>query len=292
MNHSPFFSERGHHPKLAALLLGLGLLAPGAAFAQPSAKETEKANEIFEQSFEEMSERSPTELSRLGSKKFQDRWDDLSPWEPRARYLVSKRYADQARKLDASSLDEETALSLKLFLRQEEMERKALEFADYDYPVNQMFGLQAEVPAFLINVHQIDSPEDAEAYILRLQRLPALFDQLEVGLRRREKNGVMPPKFVFDYVISDVDNLLTGFPLTDSRAKLHPIYADFESKVKALKLGAVVKDDLLSRGQTAVRTGLAPAYRGLREVLADQATRATTDDGVWKFPHGAEYYAF
>lgn len=292
MKPSISLTKTQNRQTLCALFLGANLLASSAAYAEPSSQEIEKANTLFEQSFEEITERSPMELSRLGSKKFQDRWDDLSPWEPQASYLVMKRYADQARKLDKQALDPETELSLRLFLHEEKMDKEALEFSEYDYPVNQMFGMHSEVPAFLINVHQIETPADAEAYILRLERLPALFAQLDAGLLRREKNGILPPKFVFDYVLSDVDNLLSGYPLTASKASPNPIYADFEKKVMALKLEKTEQDDLLNRGQEAIKNGLAPAYRGLREVLADQATRATTDDGVWKFPKGAEYYAF
>jgi uncharacterized protein (DUF885 family) len=280
---------------LAGLVAGAALLSAPALAQSESGDDPSRVNRLFDQAFDELSERRPTELSRLGLKKLNDRWDDLSPSEARARYQVMSRWASLAKNSGAQGLDDETALSLKLFLSQAEQEKAALEFLDYDYPVNQMFGLQAEVPAFLINVHQVSSLADAESYILRLQRLPALFEDLAEGMLRREKMGIMPPRFVFDYVLSDIDNLLTGYPLQAEGADPavpHPVWSDFQSKVKDLRLEAELESDLLARGQAAMREGFAPAYQRLREVAAAQASRATTDDGCWKFPRGADYYAF
>lgn len=274
--------------RLAGLLAAALLLTPSPVLSEPNAE----ANALFDKAYDELTERRPTELSRLGEKKLNDRWDDLSPAEARARYIVVKRWADQARATDPSTLDAETRLSRELFLDQAEREKASQEFLDYDYPVNQMFGWQAEVPAFLINVHTVATASDAEAYILRLQRLPALFDELTEGMRRREAMGVMPPLFVFDYVLGDIDNLLSGYPLDDDPTKAHPVWADFEGKVKGLKLEPEVEVDLLARGKAALKEGFAPAYRHLREVAADQASRATTDDGCWKFPRGHQYYAY
>ena len=78
-----------------------------------------------------------------------------------------------------------------------------------------MHGMQAEIPAFLINMHQVSSVEDAENYITRLHNLKTLFAQLVTGLKEREKKGIMPPKFVFAKVLDDSRNLIKGKPFDD-----------------------------------------------------------------------------
>lgn len=251
---------------------------------------TQRANQLFDQAFEEMVDRTPMRLTRLGSRKFYDRWDDLSPEEREARYQLHQKWARRLEKeLAGLALEPEAELSLKLFLYDAERRAASHEFAEYDYPVNQMFGLHAEIPAFLINNHQVGDRWEAEAYVTRLERLPALMEQLTEGLVRREKNGILPPKFVFDYALSDITNLLQGFPLTADGQ--HPIYLDFEKKVKALELPPEEEQALLIRGQSALKNDFASAYRQLESVLKDQRTRATDEDGAWKFPRGAEYYA-
>ncbi|MCA9777725.1 MAG: DUF885 domain-containing protein [Candidatus Eremiobacteraeota bacterium] len=251
---------------------------------------TQRANALFDQAFDALIERRPMELTRLGSRKFYDRWDDLSAQELEARYQLNQAWASRLEKeLGDLVLEPEAELSLKLFLYDAERRAASRDFAEYDYPVNQMFGMHAEIPAFLINNHQVNNRWEAEAYVTRLERLPALMDQLTEGLLRREKSGIMPPKFVFDYALSDISNLLQGYPLTSTGQ--HPVYVDFESKVKALGLPAVDEQELLSRGASALKNDFASAYRHLETVLKEQRSRADQTDGAWKFPRGDEYYA-
>lgn len=279
----------------------LGLFNTGPASAEPlgmptrstpdAEQNSHQANKLFEQAYQEMLERSPMALTRVGSRQFYDRWDDLSPEEADAQYRLQLKWARTLReKFEGQPLDRETALSLKLFLYNAEQAQAGHPYEDYIYPVNQMFGLQAEVPAFLINNHQISSRWEAEAYITRLERLPALFAQLNDGLLRREKKGLMLPRFAFDLALSDVANLLTGYPLTEGPEE-HPIFADFKKKVQALGLDSQQKQQLVDRCERALVNQWADAYRSLRETLLAQQSRATDEDGVWKFPNGDKYYA-
>jgi uncharacterized protein (DUF885 family) len=251
---------------------------------------SQRANALFEQAYQAQLERRPMELTRLGMRKFYDRWNDLSPQETEAQFHLSQEWARRLRaELDGQALDPETELSLKLFLYNAERRTAAYAFSEYDYPVNQMFGLHAEVPAFLINNHQVKNTWEAEAYVTRLERLPTLMEQLCDGMLRREEKGILPPKFVFDYALSDIDNLLQGYPITQDGQ--NAVYADFEGKVKALNLPPDQESQLLSAGSRAVKDDFTRAYEQLKEVLQDQRSRATNEDGVWKFPRGAEYYA-
>ena len=144
---------------------------------------TQRANALFDQAFDALIERRPMELTRLGSRKFYDRWDDLSAQELEARYQLNQAWASRLEKeLGDLVLEPEAELSLKLFLYDAERRAASRDFAEYDYPVNQMFGMHAEIPAFLINNHQVNNRWEAEAYVTRLERLPALMDQLTEGL--------------------------------------------------------------------------------------------------------------
>lgn len=278
---------------LAGLATAALLMTPVPARADEREDELSRTvNSLFDKAFDELIERRPTDLTRLGLKKLNDRWDDLTPAEAKARYQVWKRWSELARSVEDEDLDDETELSLQLFLSQAEFEKAALEFLEYDYPVNQLFGMQAEVPAFLANAHQVDSSGDAESYILRLQRLPTLFRELTEGMLRREKNGILPPTFVFDYVLSDIDNLLDGYPITTDPATSHPLWSDFTGKVRGLQLDPESESELLERGKEALQNGFAPAYRHLRAVVQEQKARSKSDDGCWKFPRGEAYYAF
>ena len=60
-----------------------------------------------------------------------------------------------------------------------------------------------------------------------------LFDQLLVNLKIREEQNIIPPKFVFPYVLSDAKGLLTGYPFDASKTN-NALYGDFTDKVAAL----------------------------------------------------------
>lgn len=45
----------------------------------------------------------------------------------------------------------------------------------YNYLVNQMFGMHSKVPSFLINLHQITTKSDTEAYVARLNEVNSMF---------------------------------------------------------------------------------------------------------------------
>ncbi|MBT9582857.1 DUF885 domain-containing protein [bacterium] len=282
-------------PWLALLMTVSLVISSETVLAQPlppPINRSEQLNQLFDQAYDEILHRSPVELTRQGSRDRNFEWDDLGPAEPRMRARLMRRWAEKARQLaSGQSLDAETKLSLQLFLARADLEEKSLEFADYDYPVNQMYGWHAEVPAFLSNAHKVGSRSDAVNYLRRLESLPAFFDQLVEGLRRRQKNGILPPLFVFDYVLSDIDNLLVGFPLSEAAEPVHPIYADFLAKLKNLQLSRRDEEQLRQRAQAALRNGFRPAYENLRQVLLEQRAQAGESDGVWKFPNGQRFYA-
>ena len=76
-----------------------------------------------------------------------------------------------------------------------------------------MNGAQADIPAFLINIHQVDTEQDARDYVSRIRATGTLHrpgDRREPG--EREKLGVLPPKWVFPQVIEQSKNLITGAP--------------------------------------------------------------------------------
>ena len=75
-----------------------------------------------------------------------------------------------------------------------------------------MFGLHSSIPSLLINLHAINTEQDAEDYISRLQKVEQVIGQLITGLKIRAAKGVVAPQFVFAHVIRDSENLLKGAP--------------------------------------------------------------------------------
>lgn len=251
---------------------------------------SDKMNAWFQQQFEEEIAHSPMMQTYIGIKKDYDKWDDMSKEAQEAKHERTKTGLVYLKdSVDIGALNDATALSYKLAMQRTENDIADYKYRLHNYPVNQMFGIHSRVPSFLINMHRISDKKDAEAYISRLNGVPKMFDQVIEGLKEREESGIMPPKFVFPRVIESAENILKGRPF-DNSPNQSTILDDFSAKIKALEISDGEKTNLLKAANGGLLKSVKPAFEGLIAFLKDQETRATTDDGVWKFPNGGEYY--
>lgn len=247
-------------------------------------------NAYFDVEFEKDVADSPMMQTRLGRKTDYGKWDDFSTQKYVEDLEKAKKRLDYLdNKVEEVALDESTMLSYRLAKQRLKDEIADYDYRFYDYPINQMHGYHAELPAFLINMHRIDSVADAEAYIERLNGLPKVMEQIVEGLKVREQNGILPPKFVFEKVIEDSKNVIEGKPFTNSN-EASTLLEDFKTKVKKLQLPDDKQLALINKAENALNTSVRKAYENLIATLEDQQQRATTDHGAWKFPKGEDYY--
>ncbi|NJY62927.1 DUF885 domain-containing protein [Salinimicrobium sp. CDJ15-81-2] len=254
------------------------------------AEETAQLNSFFEKEFQVDLKDSPMLQTRLGIKENYDSWDDFSHLRHAEDLKKARRRLDYLKNsINADALEGQAALSYQLYRQRLEEEIKDYDYRFYNYPVNQMFGVHAALPAFLINMHKIDSVSDAKAYIARLNKIPKVMDDVIGALELREMNQILPPRFVFDHTLEASRNLLTGKPFEKS-AEASTLLEDFQKKVEGLDIPGKQKTQLILEVQEVLINSVKPAYEKLIAKLADQQQRATTDDGIWKLPKGKQFY--
>lgn len=289
-------------PSLIAIALSIGLSACAdrtamvtETTAEPTAPqevqeltESQKANQMFDEIFMAGVMRSPIYQTYLAIKQDYGKWDDLSEARAEENYQFTLDNLARIKTIDVSKLDAQTAMSHQLFVQQLENQIANHKWRYHNYPVNQMFGTHSMVPSLLINQHQVTDVSDAEAYISRLNGVEQLFADLILGLEKRAEMGIIAPKFVYPYVISDSQNLLTGAPFDDNGEST--LLADFTRKVNALDIEQTEKDRLISEASTALAGSFKSAYESLIATLQSLEERADTRDGAWKFPDGEEFF--
>ena len=157
----------------------------------------------------------------------------------------------------------------------------------YDnYPVNQMFGVQNDFPAFMANVHQVHNRRDADYYNQRLAAVPVKFAQVLEGLKIREQRGVVPPTFVIDKVLAEMSGLVTQQP------EQSILYTSLAEKLKKAEgMDAAAQTEVLAETKRQVQGSVYPAYQRLITYFKALRPRSTTDAGVWKFRDGKAFYA-
>ncbi|WP_260482859.1 DUF885 domain-containing protein [Sphingomicrobium flavum] len=208
---------------------------------------------------------------------------DYSDANDDALLAIQRATAATLRSYDRAALNAQDQISYDLFLRDLAVEEREEPFDGYGYIFNQMNGLQSGLPAFMINIHRVSEPVHAEAYIARLADMARVLDERRSESAARAANGIMPPDWVYPYVLKDIDNLL--------KADLETaMLQDFRGKVSELDIGTDAKAKLISRAESVWSGQTAPAFDRLRGELTRQQAMAPTDDGVWRLPNGAAYY--
>lgn len=217
------------------------------------------------------------------------RWGDFTnAAEARANDAARSALKEMRARFDPAQLTPENRLSYRLFEKRAERNEAAFKYNDYGYVFDQMNGAQSELPAFLINIHRVDNKSDARAYVSRLYGIGPGMNQAIEQAKARAGQGIMPPKWVYPYVINDARNVITGAPF-DSGPDA-PLFADFKGKVGKLNISQIEKDLLIADAAQALNSAVKKAYEALISEMTAQEKVAGTDDGVWRFKDGAGYY--
>jgi uncharacterized protein (DUF885 family) len=272
-----------------------GLLSFGAAertyTPEEIAAESKRVNEFLDKAFDENVARHPQLASQLGLKIGYDRWEDLSDASNAADLAIALETLGRLKRdFNYEALDAQTQLTWRLFEDDVEGDAASFQYRFHNYPVNQMYGWHSSVPTFLINIHRVDSLQDAEAYIARLNGVDEQADQVIKNLQVRADMGIVAPKFVYPLVLDACRKVLTGRPFDESGTD-NPVLADFTKKVAGLKdVDQPTRDRLLEDAKNALLNAFQPAYQKLIAYLEAQEKIATHDVGAWRFPNGKDFY--
>jgi uncharacterized protein (DUF885 family) len=257
--------------------------------AKAPATESERLAAFFAESRETDLKRSPMAQSYMGIKWDYDKWGDFSEANADETRTLMENRLKQASEFDVSTLNDSEKLSLNIY--QVDLKRKLAndEFRHHTYIMDQFSAWHTTVPSFLINIHRIESEEDARAYISRLSKVDALFDQVIEQLRVREKLGVMPPAWSYDQMMQAAANVVKGNPFSE-RPEDSTILADFKQKLDATGLSNAEKSGLIADANAALLSSVKPAYEKLIQELGKQRLLTPEGDGVWRLPNGSEWY--
>lgn len=156
----------------------------------------------------------------------------------------------------------------------------------HSYPVTQLFGIQNDLPEFMVETHQINSRDDAEDYLARLSKFGVKFDQTLEGLALREQQGILPPDFVADKVLEG----MRKFVATPVRENV--LFTSFQERAaKIAELDAPAREKLEAQVAEQIEQTVYPAYGRLTVFLERIRPTLTHDAGAWRLPDGDAYYA-
>ncbi len=161
-----------------------------------------------------------------------------------------------------------------------------VEFAQHQFVFEQIGGYHLGLVAFLTSAHPVRNGRDAENYLARLAQVGARIDEGIAETKAAAANGILPPRFVLERVIGQVDGFVAA------PAAQNPLVATFDERLAALgtAVTAEARAKFVAAATKEVTDTVLPAYRRLRDLMAAQLPAATADAGVWRLPRGAEAY--
>ena len=278
---------------LAVLALaGIGGAAGFVPIARGEAPDPNAAaNAFFERAFQERLALDPVLATSLGLRLRYGEWSDQSEKGDLERLELAQRHLAELRaSIDPAKLDDATRLSWRVFETSEERRVARHRWRNHGYAIDKD-GPQVQAPAFLINSHRIETESDALAYIQRLVGLGTYMKQVQERAEQAARAGVLPPKFVYAYVIEDAGNVIKGRPFDDGPTD-SPLFADFKTKIGTITLPEKRREELTAQAAQALLTSVKPAWESVIAWARRVSEAATKDDGIWKLPDGGAYYDF
>ncbi|BAO44543.1 DUF885 domain-containing protein [Thiolapillus brandeum] len=271
---------------LAALLVAAALMVQAVYFRPLSIRV------FYEKIFIEKMLQDPELLTSLGLLEqfgihgHNARLTDASPefTEESARWLT--RQLQQLHEYDRASLQGQTALSYDVLNYYLETEQAGLPFRYHNYPVNQMFGVQSQLPTVMTTSQPLASETDAKDYISRLGAFGTKFRQLLRSLKLREEKGILPPRFVVEKVLDEMQ-AFTAMPPDE-----HLLYTSFRERMQKTGVDEATLGRLLTQVKAQIRDVVYPAYGQLIGYFRHLQSLPLDNNGVWALPNGKAYYAW
>jgi uncharacterized protein (DUF885 family) len=201
-----------------------------------------------------------------------------------ARLVKARGFLPRFEAIDTAGFPEHEVLNKVLLVRELKLAIEGERFRPWRMPVDQLGGIHLSAP----RVAEPPSRSFLENFDLLLgnyRKIPALFDQTVIQMKKGMAKGLMPPRYLLEKVARQAEEIARMSPETSPfGAPLARIPADLPA-AKRKKLRA----DLLA----AIRKGILPAYaRFAKFVRQEYAPKGRAEPGIWSLPDGDAWYAY
>ena len=264
------------------------LAAPVASAAQTAqadvATRVQALNALLAEQWQHTLENSPEFATILGDLRYNDRWSDLSLAHMAAERKVTERFLRRFEAIDTRGFSGEDVLNQQLMVRQLKDNLRSLDLKLNEMPLDQMSGVHLQLAGFVSSI-PFHNTKEYEDYLARLKAVPKGFEQVIGVARQGLRDGMMPPKYLLEKVVAQVDSIA-------GPAGMDSVFAEplkhFPAAVPAADQKRL-REAILAAIDEQVR----PAYRKLGQFVAkDYAPHGRSQPGVWQLPNGDAIYRF
>ncbi len=268
--------------QIPVLLLSLSLFS--STEAPRTSSETDKLDVLIDSEWQRRLADEPTLATRIGDRRYNDRWEDRSLEAIAARRAHSQDVLARIKAIDRSQLSPIAQLNYDLFLRNASSRVEEERFHGEYLPINTRYGPYSEI-AEVVRLTPLAKVKDYEDLVKRLRAFPTLVDQTIVLMRKGMEAGVMPPKVILREVSQQM-SLQIHEDVTRT-----PVYQTAFQQMPSSISGAD-QDRLREEGKAALRDSVVPAIRKLQTFfLKEYEPKARNTVGISALPDGDAWYA-
>jgi uncharacterized protein (DUF885 family) len=226
----------------------------------------------------------PVRAAQRGDREAARRWPDNSPAAVAARRDSLLGFRRRLQAVPAVGLADEDGLNRGLLLDRTASALEGLGFDEERMPFISGDGFYTTADYAAFNTRLLDEAA-AEAWIARLQALPAFYAREIGNMRRGLQTGFTQPRRTVERAIADVRAQSTLEPAKS------PLLAPFRTLPESMPVEQ--RESLTARGRATFEQDVRPAQRALLEFFErDYLPRARAGIGIGSVPQGREYYAY
>jgi uncharacterized protein (DUF885 family) len=241
-------------------------------------------NDLLTEQWQYQLKEAPEFATILGDLRYNDRISDASLAHAQVQKKDAQAFLARFKAIDTKGFPEQDRLNQELMVRQLQDGIRGTDLKLNEMPLDQMNGFHLQVAQF-VSAIPFENTKEYEDYLARLDKLPAMFDQVIDVLKQGEKDRMMPPRYLLEKVVKQCESLAE--PAGEANVFGMPV-AKFPDGVPEAD-----RKRLHDAVVAAVDGRIRPAYRKLADFVAKEyAPKGRTEVGLWSLPNGDALYRF
>ena len=202
------------------------------------------------------------------------------------KYLEDLQRLDTLRKYQVDDLSKNQQITHKIAVFDTEIDIERFErFRYHSYPFNQISGNHLNLVEFMTDTHPVRNENEAKDYIERVKMFDDSLKANLVWLEEQKKLGIFAPKFVFDHVIRQLEEMIE---YGDSE---NPLVQVFSKKISDIGVSEEKRNELLIELRRTIDLEVRPGFELILGYMLDNYENANEYHGVWSLPEGNDFYA-
>jgi uncharacterized protein (DUF885 family) len=259
-----------------------GVPSAPATAADADSDDAQELHAIIDRQWQDELRDHPEWASRLGDRRYNDRWDDLSSAALQRQDERHRAVLAELARIHPDRLGPDDRLNLTLLRKNLQSDAETYQDGWRLLPLDQRWGIQTA--NVLADQLRFDTEKDYEDWIARLRRFGDYMDQTIALMREGMRVGKVHARVVMERVPHQIKDHLVDDPARSLFFKPLRAFPD--------AINQPTRDRLTAEAKDAIAKTVTPAFARFYDFFTKEYLPACTEKpGIWQWPDGKALYA-